>query len=375
MQAEEILQSLAAADNLRQLTTLTPDGYHVWHEGRRLVNFSSNDYLGLTADMAMQRGFFASIDPSRFLMSNPASRLMTGNSPEYDVLEDSLARMFAGDRRALVLSSGFMVNAGVLPALTGKGDLILADKLVHASVIEGLKLSAATHMRFNHNDMAHLGRLLGKYRGDYGDVWVAVESVYSMDGDCAPVEELVALKERFDIKLYIDEAHAFGVCGDNGAGLAAGKGLDDRFDIIVATLGKAVASCGAFVICAPAVRELLVNRMRTLIFSSALPPLNLLWSRWVVDRLPDMGERRRRLRELADVIAPGGTASHIIPLMAYDNARALELGRRLRDEGFWVTAVRWPTVPKGAARLRLSLSAAIDLSDAEKLIEVWNSIG
>jgi 8-amino-7-oxononanoate synthase len=206
-------------------------------------------------------------------------------------------------------------------------------------------------------------------------VWVATESVFSMDGDRAPLGELVALKKRFDLNLYLDEAHAFGIFGPTGAGCASELGLDADFDVIVGTFGKALASYGAFLAVDATVREVLVNRMRTLIFSTGLPPVSLLWTKRLVERLPDFGARREKLHTLVSMLSDDPQATHIIPIPAGENAAAIKMSDKFREAGFWTTPVRWPTVPKGQARVRVSLTAAMDAADIERFKEVWNSIG
>lgn len=377
-QTRLLLDELAAASNRRELRNTSTSGKYITVDGRQCVNMSSNDYLGLSDNTQLQSEFLQSLSEcGRFVMSNPSSRLMTGNSDDYRALESAVGELYSG-KSALVLSSGYMVNSGVLPALVQKGDLVLADKLVHASLIDGLRLCSAAWQRFNHNDMAHLRRLLEKHRGEYRNVWVVTESVFSMDGDCAPLEELVALKREFGLHLYLDEAHAFGVYGDAGAGCAVMLGLDGQFDVIVATFGKALCSCGAFVALDVVLRELLVNRMRTLIFSTALPPLNLMWSRFMVNRLKYFTPRRDHLMRLAEIFSPLSptiTPTHIIPVMTHDNAVSVAVAERLYEAGFWVTPIRYPTVAKGHERLRVSLSASISQTDARKFVELCKNIG
>lgn len=372
----EILASLEAGDNLRSLRTLTPQGKYVEYGGRSYVNMSSNDYLGLAGDVALQRCFLEEMaGRDNFLMSSSASRLMTGNGPSNDSLEASLAALYPG-KTLLVLGNGYMVNSGCLPALTGERDLVLADKLVHASIIDGLRLCGCDWARYNHNDMGHLRTLLQKRRGKYENVWVATESVFSMDGDRAPLAELVGLKREYGVRLYLDEAHAFGVFGHSGAGCAAEEELDGEFDVIVGTFGKALASYGAFAAVGPLERDVLVNRMRTLIFSTGLPPVNLLWTKWMVDRLPELEGRRVHLQKLISSLT-GGTqgTTQIIPIPAGENSAAIAMSERFREGGFWTTPIRWPTVPKGQARVRISLTAGMSLADVEKFKELWNSIG
>ncbi len=368
---EQILNTLSGQDNLRILHTFSAaNGSTIDHLGSRYVNLSSNDYLGLSDDMELQKTFLESIlTQKKFVMSNPSSRLVTGNSDDYDALEDAVARLYT-DKKILVLGSGYLANSGVLPALTDKADLVLADKLVHASIIDGLRLCKCDWARFRHNDLDHLEALLRK--ADGRKTWVVTESIFSMDGDRVPLKELVELKKKYGFLLYLDEAHAFGVRGRNGGGCAVEGGLDGDVDVLVGTFGKALASYGAFVATSEKVREVLVNRMRTLIFSTALPPLSLQWTRSMVELLPKIEQRRDHLRRLTELL---GGETHIIPLMAGDNARALKMASQMREAGFWVAPIRYPTVPRGQARIRISLSAALTEGDIERFSQLWKSIG
>ena len=366
----EKIAALEAQDNLRRLLDTDSRGAFVTFKGKEYVNLSSNDYLGLSGS-ALQDEFMEELPRERFLMSNPASRLMTGNGPDYARLENSLAKLY-GTEAALVLGSGYLLNSGLPRAVADKGDLIVADKLVHASMIDGISLAEAEHARFRHNDMAHLEGILKKSTGKYQRVMVMTDSLFSMDGDKAPLADLALLQHKYGFHLYLDEAHAFGICGPGGRGLAAGYNetamLPLRVDYLVATLGKALASQGAFVICDGVTRELLVNRMRTLIFSTALPPISLLWSDFLIKRLPGMGNLRTHLRKLVELLEG---QSQIIPVMAGSNRRALEMAKEFRQAGYWTTAIRHPTVPEGAARIRLSLTAALtekQILDFRKLL-------
>lgn len=370
-QTEDILQELKDSNSYRKLHSVIPQGKYILVKGREYLNFSSNDYLGLSADPSLQKEFMDNISSHEgFLMGSPASRLMTGNNSHYDTLEETLGGLYGG-RSCLVLGSGYAINTGVLPALTSKNDIIIADKLIHASIIDGLKLCECEWMRFNHNDMDHLETLLSKTRERIkdGNIWIVTESVFSMDGDKAPLKAIMELKNKYGARLYVDEAHSFGVFGDVGEGLALlHDGLSEE-DIIIATLGKAVASTGAFVISGKSTRELLVNRMRTLIFSTAIPPVNLMWSRFICERMPSFNDRREHLQKLIKIVTPDNDdATHIIPIMAYGNDEVLELTETLRNAGFWVTAIRYPTVPKGKARIRLSLTAAMAEDDIKNFM-------
>lgn len=369
------LQKLETQGNLRTLHPIRIEGNYLIDKEKQFLNLSSNDYLGIGSSSLFQ-DFFASLDTQKtFLLSNPSSRLVTGNSEEYSLLEDTLSSLFP-EKSALVLSSGYLVNSGVLPALVDKNDIILADKLVHASLIDGLKLSGAPWHRFAHNDMNHLETLLQRHQGK--NIWVVTESLFSMDGDRAPLTDIVALKHRYGFQLYLDEAHAFGVLGATGAGLAHSLGLSAECTIMVATLGKAAASSGAFVLCSADQKKWLINKMRPLIFSTALPPISLLWSHYVVSRFPQMTEERARLHRHSQRVCSAlhtPITSHIIPIPAGENARALALSQLFKEAGYWLTPIRHPTVPQGTARLRLSLTASLSETEISHFITTCNTIG
>ena len=369
------LEHLKHTGNKRHLSTVKLQGTSLLYEGKSYENFSSNDYLGITT-LGWQKEFLENLPIESFLLSNPSSRLMTGNSQHYEELEQALEAFYPG-KSALVLSHGYAINSGALPALTDKKDLILCDKLMHASLMEGLKLCEATTLRFAHNDLVHLENLLKKYRGEYADVWVVTESLFSMDGDFAPIAELVELKKRYDFKLYVDEAHAFGVYGQQGEGYVGQLGLLGEVDFLLATLGKAAASCGAFLLSSKEVKEMLIQKMRPLIFSTALPPISLLWSRFVLEKLPSLGESRTRLAQYAEQIHLGlhtPSQSQIHPLLVGENTPTLLLAERFKEAGYWLTPIRHPTVPKGRARLRLSLSAGFKPSQITDFIAVCKTL-
>ena len=377
----EMLDSLTSSGNMRTLINSQMQGVNVRVNGVDYLNFSSNDYLGVAADTALQQEFIAQQNfSSEFLLSNSSSRLMTGNS-YYDELEAELENLYSG-KRALVLGSGFLTNLGVLPAVCTAKDLIVADKLVHASIIDGIKLCQCQVERFKHNDLNHLEKILSKHRANYRRVFIVTESLFSMDGDKAPLRELVEIKERFDCLLYVDEAHAFGVYGKRGAGLAAEAGLDSQIDFIVATFGKALASQGAVVLCNQTWYKLLINKMRTLIFSTALPPLSLKWTKFLIENSERLDPNRQQLFNLMQFVENVSAMkihSQIFPVMVGDSIRAVELTNRLRESGFWVMPIRRPTVPPGTERLRISLSAAIQTEQFEHFFNtlkaLWSNIG
>lgn len=331
------------------------------------VNLSSNDYLGLAADRTLREEFLAALTPETFVPTASSSRLMTGDSPAYGRLENELRRLYSS-QAALVLNSGYHANTGILPAVTTTRWLILADKLVHASLIDGIRLSHASAIRYRHNDYRQLRALLEKYASEYEQVVIVTESIFSMDGDECDLDTLVDLKREYpNVLLYLDEAHAVGVRGKNGLGCAEEKNCITEIDFLVGTFGKALASTGAFLICTDELRTYLINTMRTLVFTTALPPVNLEWSRFILSRLSALTERRRRLAyvsgQLRDLLKKydrqTGGSSHIVPWITGSSRQAVETARKLQEEGFFVLPVRPPTVPEGSARLRFSLSATL----------------
>ncbi|MBQ2321572.1 MAG: 8-amino-7-oxononanoate synthase [Bacteroidales bacterium] len=369
---EKQLDALSSAGCLRTLSTA---------DTSLMINLSTNDYMGLADDASLVDEFLGQYSPLTRSMSASSSRLLTGNHAEYSALEAQLSELYGG-RAALVFNCGYHANSGVLPALADKDDIIIADKLIHASLIDGMRLAAANGtavVRFNHNDTAHLRRILEKRRGSSGRAFVVVESIYSMDGDTAPLHELVELKAEFGFWLYVDEAHAVGARGDGGAGLMAELGLASQADIIVGTCGKALASCGAWVVSSPLVRQWLVNRCRTLIFTTGLPPVNVAWTRFVLRKLQTMDRQRLHLKNLGEWLTkslhcdiPKGGATHIVPYICGENSAAAALAQKLRDAGFYVLPIRHPTVPLHTARLRLSLKANMEKRRLAPLIDILN---
>ncbi|MDO4691763.1 MAG: 8-amino-7-oxononanoate synthase [Porphyromonadaceae bacterium] len=366
------LESLAQNGMLRSLRVTRADGAYIYMDGRRMLNLSSNDYLGISA-----RGDFAEEVKAELhrlgVAGSTSSRLMMGNYEEYQRLEDLLAERF-GREAALVFGSGYHMNVGIVPALGDSSTIILADRLIHASMIDGIRLSGCRFERFRHNDLAHLERLLNKY-SEAERIIVMVESVYSMDGDCADLRALVALKERYpNVMLYVDEAHAIGVFGDTGLGLAEETGTIEQIDLLLGTFGKALAGMGGYLICSDVIKRYLVNRCRSLIFSTALPPLTIAFARLVFEALPRYTAERLRLKAssayLRQRLAQWGlqtpSQSHIIPIVIGEAKQTVQLAERLQALGYYAQAVRPPTVPEGSCRLRLSLTAEIDLADFER---------
>lgn len=362
----ETLDRLRRENNFRQLPSALAE--------REVIDLSSNDYLGIAADSALRREFMEG-EGRELSLSASASRLLAADQAEFQRFESLLNDYYGG--RVLLFNSGYHANSGAVAALARKGTLIVADKLVHASIIDGIMLSQAPFERFRHNDTAHLERILAKKAADFERVLIIIESVYSMDGDFAPIEEIARIKSRYpNALLYVDEAHALGVCGRGGLGLSVDI---EGVDFIIGTLGKAIGSVGAFIVSrSPQMFDYFVNTARSLIFSTALPPLNIAWSRFIMERIPAMEARRTRLRELSALLAQAlgnqAVPSHIQPLITGSSESALALSAKLLECGFKVLPIRTPTVPPGTERLRFSLSADLNPDDIIRLKEVMTKL-
>ncbi len=377
MNYKNYIADIKSKGQFRFIPETLHEGIYVEIQGQRLLNMAGNDYLGVASDAQLREGFLKTQIGGGSELGASASRLLTGDYPEYQRLEAVLRDMY-GTQAALLFNSGYHANVGILPALSDKHTLILADKLVHASVIDALKLCEAKWERFAHNDMEHLRRLVEKNQGAFDQIIIVTEAIFSMDGDRAKIADIVAMKHQFDgVMIYVDEAHSFGVRGVNGLGVCDELGCASDVDILVGTFGKGIGSMGAFVVCSELIRDMLVNRMRSLIFSTALPPITMAWSSYVIERLAEFGDRREHLRVLSTMLADAfgsKSESNIIPMIVGENNEALRVAERLREYGFYAPAVRPPTVPVGGARIRFSLSAAMRVEDIERLIEAIKRI-
>lgn len=368
---------------LRRLHPLSNrDGHYVSLNGHRLLNLSSNDYLDLATDQALRETFFANPDIVPLLeLGASSSRLLTGDLPPYALLEKEIALQYGHEKAALVFNSGYHANVGILPALASKRDLILADKLCHASLIDGMRLSNATHLRYRHLDMEHLRTLLATHRSSHERVFIVSESIFSMDGDQADLQQLVALRNEFDALLYIDEAHAVGVRGTRGLGLCEEADLLAEIDLILGTFGKALASQGAFAVSTPLLKEFMVNTVRSLIYTTALPPLTAAWNLHVFRHVLGQTTARAHLALLAGQFAaalggqeqPAAPATHIIPYIIGSSRAAADAARVLQEHGILTFPIRPPTVPPGTSRLRFSLSAAMTWQELQPIPGILTS--
>ena len=358
------LDELEAAGLRRSLRPLaSPQGPRVAltaDAGRRTcLNFSSNDYLGLADSPDLKAAYQNHI--ARLGAGSGASRLVCGTMEAHLALEERLAGLKRSEA-ALTFSSGFAAATGTIPALCGKGDIVVLDKLCHASLVDGARLSGADLRVFPHNDLDRLAshlRWAARKRGPRSRVLVVTESVFSMDGDLAPLAEICDLKEAHDALLLLDEAHAFGVLGPQGRGLAAALGLEDRVDLQMGTFSKAVGLSGGYLCASRACIDLLVNRARSFIYTTAPSPALAATAADAIELVagPAGDALRQRLATHRDTLSPGAPAA-IVPFVLGGNEAALAASRALLDRSFLVPAIRYPTVPRGSARLRVTLSAA-----------------
>ena len=374
------LDELKQQGNLRQFTTNIQDGRNIQINQQSMLNLSSNDYLGLGSNLHLREQFFDETPNEHRIMSSSSSRLLTGNFPEYEQLENSLSDAFHG-RAALLFNSGYHMNIGILPALSDSKTLILADKLVHASLIDGIRLSTAKYLRYRHNDLNHLIQLLQKYHVDesFDRIIVVTESIFSMDGDESDLSDLVRIKQQFNkVMLYVDEAHAIGVRGEQGLGCAEQYDVIDEIDFLVGTFGKALASVGGYLMCHPIVREYLINAMRPLIFSTAQPPICMAWTHFIFQKALKLSTQRQHLhaisQSLQHTIQHKGfecpSTSHIVPVIIGDSQKTVEKAKELQHAGFYIMPVRPPTVPKNSSRLRICLNTQIAQTDLDQLVEM-----
>jgi 8-amino-7-oxononanoate synthase len=349
----------------------SPQGPEVSCEGRSVANFASNDYLGLAAHPNLRHAAREALDQTG--TGSGASRLICGTHLHHERLEEALTR-FKRTGSALTFSSGYAAALGTIPALAGKGDVIILDKLCHACLVDGARLSGASIRVFPHNGLekleSHLRWAVQTFPA--ARVLILVESVYSMDGDRAPLREIVELKERFGAWLLVDEAHGIGVVGRQGRGLVDELGLSSRIEVQMGTLGKALGSCGAYICGSAALRDYLVNRARSFIFSTAPPPHCAAASRAAVELLgsADGESLVNKLHENIAMLAGCLSVppqSAIFPLMIGDEKAAVAASQGLLAAGFLVPAIRYPTVARGSARLRATVSAAHDRGIIERL--------
>ncbi|MBK1882227.1 8-amino-7-oxononanoate synthase [Luteolibacter pohnpeiensis] len=354
----ESLRQISADGLLRKLRTIEAPGMRIAREGRELWNFASNDYLGLAGHPAVAEALIEGVQ--QFGAGATASRLVSGShSPHLQLEEDIAAAKHA--EAALAFSSGFAAAMGAIPAIVGKGDTIVLDKLCHASLVDAARLSGATIRVFPHNRVEKLRQLLESIRKKdaASHILVVTESVFSMDGDLCPLAEILDLTEQFDADLFLDEAHAVGVLGETGMGLADDAAFRKRVAFQMGTLSKSVGLSGGYIAASREWIDLFINRARSFIYSTAPPPTIAHAARRSLEiiRSSEGDTLRSALRFNISLLDPQQTTP-IVPVICGSNASAIDASGRMEDNGFLIPAIRWPTVPRGSARLRASLSAA-----------------
>lgn len=367
---QRIKQELELLGGVNKQLRSIPDIYSksggkVIIEGKEYINFASNDYLGISTKQNLVEEF---LKTGHHLFSSASARLLSGTSIEFKELEETIAQIF-NKESALIFNTGYQCNLGVISALCSKGDVVFSDKLNHASIIDGMRLAEGDFIRYKHFDYEGLEKLLIKKRNDYNRAIIVSESVFSMDGDIVDIDKLIELKNKYNCLLMIDEAHAFCAYGNTLAGVSYNKDVD----IITATFGKAVGSFGAFYVSNNAIISYLINKARSFIFSTSIPPVNIAWSNWLLsDKKEYLLNRKNMLESVTkqahSLLNTAGT--HIIPIITGSNENTLRVSEKLRAEGYYIPAIRPPTVPEGTSRLRISLTADTNIDDFKQVLEI-----
>lgn len=355
--------------NFRSLNALEIEGKYVIQNNRRLLNLSSNDYLGISTYKDVGQEFLKNYDKP---LSVPSARLLCANTTSYEKLEELLKNKF-NKEAALLFNSGYHANVGIYSALAKKGDVVFCDRLNHASIIDGIHLGGADLIPFKHANYEDLESKLIRYSKKYANVIISTEALFSMDGDFCDIKKLVELKEKYGAILIVDEAHSFGVYG-GGLGFCAQEGMLDKVDLIMATFGKAVGSYGAFCVGCKVLIDYLINFSRSFIFSTVFPQISAEFAYFVLQNYIFSSDKfQNKLLKLTDIVHKRLCglnilgSSYIVPVVLGENQKALELSKTLMDKGFYCLPIRYPTVAKNSARLRISLSAAIEQADLEPL--------
>lgn len=363
---KRILEELKSHSHFRNLKNFEKkDEKYIYYKGKKLLNLSSNNYLNIADNQAITQEFLDNVG-NRYSFGSASARLLTGTLPVYQELEELLSSLY-GKESALLYNSGYHANVGISSALNQKGDVVFSDKLNHASIIDGMRLSDGKFFRFPHNDMRALEKLLDRERKNFNNAFIITESVFSMDGDIEDLKKIVELKKKYNCIMIIDEAHAFGVFGEKGLGVAEELGIIDDVDLLVGTFGKAIGSMGAFVTGSKTMIDFLINKSRSFIFSTALPPINIAFSKWIIEtQISKTAQKRKNMLNLAKKF---GSQSHIIPVVIGENKDTVDLCEVLFHNGYFTLPIRPPTVPVGTSRLRLSLTADIREEELQTLKE------
>jgi 8-amino-7-oxononanoate synthase len=338
-----------------------------------LINFSSNDYIGVAEDRHLREKFYR--ENQLLKLSSSSSRLITGNYPEVRELEKRLKEIYK--REALVFNSGYDGNTCVIETIYNKNTLILSDRLNHASIYDGILESNATLMRYRHLDLDHLEEILKKNRNKYEEILVVTETIYSMDGDCVDLKKLIELKKNYGFDLMVDEAHSYGVYG---YGIAFELDVVSEIDYLIIPLGKGGGSVGAYLLTSETVKNYLINKGRKFIYTTALPPINNCWNLFVLNNMNNFNNKRKRVKELTNYALmkikeynlKSFSTTHILSIIIGENKKTEEICNNMTKKGFLVYGVKAPTVPVGSARIRIGLNPNISEEDLDKFFEELN---
>lgn len=372
---EEKLEELKKESNFRYLKDFIQEGKFLILNNSKLLNLSSNDYLGISIDENIKDNFLSSYKGK---LENPSARLLSGsNKPFYEL--ENLIQEELNVEAALLFNSGYHANVGIYSALLNRDDVVFIDKLNHASIIDGIHLSGAKLIPFNHLDYDDLENKLKKYRNQYKNAIISTETLFSMDGDIADIKKLVELKNKFNSILIIDEAHSFGVYG-KGKGICHSLNLTNEIDLIMGTFGKAVGSYGAFAAGKKVLINYLINFARSFIFSTALPEVMVSFSKFILENYIFSSDKlQNKLFDITNYtlskFPDTPSKSYIIPVILGENERAVMVSNELIKNGFYVLPIRYPTVKKGSARIRISLNPFItkdEIDSFSKIISMYN---
>lgn len=367
----DFLIKLEKNHSKRCIKDIVQDGKFIHFNNKKLLNLSSNDYLGISTDDDIKDNFLSKYNGK---IQNPSARLLGGTNKVYLELEDLLSSLFKKES-CLLFNSGYHANVGIYSSLLSKEDVVFIDKLNHASIIDGIKLSGAKIIPFSHTNYNDLEEKLKKYRNNFKNSIISSESLFSMDGDFCNLEKLIGLKEKYNSLLFIDEAHSFGVFG-NGIGYCREKNQLENIDLIMGTFGKAIGSYGAFAVGDKVLIDYLINCARSFIFSTALPEISVSYSKYIIENHILSNKLQEELFEITNYTHDKFKNlkilgnSYIIPIVQGDNEKSVNLSNKLIENGFYILPIRYPTVKKGSERIRISLNSKITKNEINKLFEI-----
>ena len=379
-----ILKNLEQESNRRQLHQIQHHAPYIKVKDKTLLNLASNDYLGIAQNFELQKKFLSQTLLDKTPLSSSSSRSLSGNFEIFEIFENKLKQHYntsSTQKEALLFNSGYHTNIGIIDALAQiPNTLFLADSFVHASIFDGLRLSRAKFFRFPHQDIQALEQLLQTYRTKFKHIIILTEGLFSMDGDFCHLSSLIKLKNQYQALLYVDEAHSFGVYGENLLGICKEK--LDEVDFLILAFGKALGSVGGAVICDKVFRDFFINKARSFIYSTAIAPLSVAWSDFIFSNLSSFEAKAHWLQHLSQNLIQILNElelefigqSHIISILAYENHQAIFLSDLLWEQGIFAPAIKSPTVPKGSARIRLSLHANLTSNHLDFLIQALKMI-